>query len=445
MKHIFHILRTILLCYLLTSCQHVASDWVKLETFSEQPAPALIAQLNPETDFIPYLVETHAMNEREYNACLTPGGLSIAENMRMIEDEAVTRTTSVDMITIFKELFSNWHSARSRSYCGSYLSTDVDGNPIRLSGRIVVPLDGPVSRVIVVSHFTIGADIEAPSRSFPLEAIFGARGLAVIIPDYIGFGLSREQVHPYLCAELTAKNVTDMYLAALPFLKSINKSPQHDDIFLFGYSQGGATTVAVQKYMEWKYPEIAIRLNMAGGGPYDPCLTYDLMIEQDETDYPCVIPMMLQGMKVGEHIDNLDLSTFLLPEVVSHMDDWINSKQYVVNQLTQLYGTTHVTDLMTPEAQNKVAEGMSDVYLAMLNNSLVGGWLPQSPIYLFHSIDDNVVPYANAVNLRDAYQGECNITCNFGHYGVHRMAMVRFLYTCMNLMYESGDIDQAMF
>jgi len=83
---------------------------------------------------------------------------------------------------------------------------------------------------------------------------------------------------------------------------------------------------------------------------------------------------------------------------------------------------------------------MTDLYRVMMENSLIEGWLPQRPIYLFHSIDDNVVPYVNAVNFQSQMAGITNMQCNFGHYGNHVLSCIRFMYASINLMYENGDI-----
>lgn len=427
----------LLLTGMMVGCVQVEESWVNWEdTYAPGEAKT----------FVPFREEVHTMGRDEFDACWLPGGVSMGAECNEEEDTdaaygAPMRTSGIDGITLAKSLFSYWHSDQSRSYCGSYMSTDEDGNPIRLSGRLILPIDGKVKRIMIISHFTIGADYEAPSRSFPLEAIFAARGIAVLMPDYMGFGTSVDRVHPYLCNLLTAKHVTDMYFAVLPFLEHIGCKPENDDILLMGYSQGGATTMAVQRYFELVYPEVKIRLNMAGGGPYNPCVTYDKMIEQDISDYPCVIPMIIMGMKMGEHL-NIDYADFMKPYIVEHLDEWINSKQYVVYQLTELFGTKHVTQLLTEDAKNKVNEGMSDFYLALYSNSLTSGWQPVNPIYLFHSMDDNVVPFDNAVLFQQMAQQQSNVIYNFGHYGTHRKAMLRFLYTCIELLYEHGDIDK---
>ncbi len=413
----------------MTSCYHVHDEWVRLDDFSS---------LDPAKSFIPYSVSIDGIQaENQLNTRLNRIEAECTDTL--IDD--VMRTSSFNSVGLAKGLFSNWHSDQSRSYCGSYMSVDENGAPIRLSGRIVVPLNGKVKRIMVVSHYTIGANYEAPSESFPLEGIFAARGIAVIVPDYIGYGMTADRIHPYLCSRLTAQNVADMYFASLPFLQHIDCMPEYDDILLFGYSQGGATTVAVTQYLE-NSNKAKIRLVMAGGGPYDICVTYDKLIDNDYTDYPCAIPLIIQGMDVGHQLD-LDYSQFFLPNTLEHMDDWINSKRYAMAEITELMGTKKLSDIMTPEACNKTSDGMTLLYLAMLGNSVANSFVPHSPVYLFHSMDDNVVPFENAEQLLELVQHyDCNVETNFGHYGSHVKGYLRFLYTAIQLLYEHGEIDR---
>ena len=371
------------------------------------------------------------IDEQTLSACPLPG-----------DEEATSRTTSVPVLTLIKRLLSTSHHSKVRSYNGTYYSTDQNGETIKLSGRIILPADGKVSRIMVASHFTIGRYDEAPTMSMPLECLFAARGIAVIAPDYIGYGVTADRIHPYLVAELTAQNVVDMYFAALPFLKHIGCLPEHDDIFLFGYSQGGSTTLCVQHYFEKNYPEVDIRLNMAGSGPYDISKTYDVLIERDETSFPCAIPMIIQGLNEGCNLE-LDYDHFFFPWVTENLDLWINSKQFSMGQITRMMGTKKISDVLTPDARNKLAEGTIDLYTCMLENSIAYEFYPRYPVYLFHSFEDDVVPFENAEVLRNRILmagDNFNITYNFGNYGNHTMGFLRFLTATMTLLDEHGDI-----
>lgn len=408
--------------------------------------------LNPATCFIPFYAEQSEMDCDAILSCGMPDGRTVNE----VVNEVGTKTTSTNGTALFKGVISSWHSGKIESYAGSYWSIDVNGEPIQLSGRIVVPTDHKVSRVMVVSHFTIGADSEAPSNEVPLEAVFAARGIAVIEPDYIGYGITRHLIHPYLCSEITSKNVVDMYDAAMNFLLVIGCKPENDDIFVYGFSQGGAVALGVAQYLEEKRPDVKIRLLMCGSGPYDICATYDKLIENDLTDYPCAIPMIIQGLDNGYHLD-LDYSKFFQKGIQEKMfgsgpycspssDSWINSKNYTMAEITSLIGSKKVSSIMSEEAMNKATDNMTELYRAMVDNSVSNGIVVHScPVYFFHSMDDNVVPYENFQSVDEKFYNEmANYTCNVGHYGNHVASCLRFLYSSMNLLYSNKDIDRVL-
>ena len=421
MKKILPIL--MILALTLGSCKQAPVEWVDGGDFSA---------LDPKKSFIPYNSVENTVNEQTVSACPLP---SEGENVD-------TRTTSVGALTVIKQLFGTMFSGKVRSYCGTYWSVDEKGEPVKLSGRIILPSNGKVSRIMVASHFTIGRYDEAPTMSLPLECLFAIDGLAVICPDYLGYGVTSHRIHPYLCTELTARNVVDMYFAALPFLEHIGSAPQYPDIFLLGYSQGGAATLAVQQYFEENHPnDVQIRLNMAGSGPYDVATTYDVLIEQDYTDFPCAIPMLIQGLNVGDNL-GLDYKEFFKPFLLENYEEWINSKQYTMGQITQFIGTKKISEVLTEKARNKANDGTITLYKSMINNSICNSFIPISPVYLFHSFDDNVVPYENSAALMEVlnYYQLSNVKTNFGHYGGHTNGFVRFLFTTVSMLKDNGDL-----
>ena len=355
---------------------------------------------------------------------------------------AMRRTTSLTSTSLMKEILASTRCHKIHSIAGTYISIDQTGATITLSGRVLLPVKGDIKNIILVSHYTIGANYEAPSESFPLEGLLVPMGYALVCPDYIGFGITRECVHPYLCANVTAHNVVDMLQAVVPYLDSIGRKPVNDDIYLMGYSQGGATTMAVQRLMETvgeRYSKYPIRRNFAGAGPYDIAATYDDAVKRDYLGIPCAIPMIIQGMNVGENL-GLDYKEFFKPVLLNHFDEWINSKNYTVSQIAELMGVNRLSEFMTDEARQKRTSSTSTLYRAMLHNSIVSadGWYPEAPVYMFHSQDDDTVPFLNSQRAKDKFR-HSNIEYNFGHYGTHQAGFVRFLGSVKTMLETDTD------
>lgn len=343
------------------------------------------------------------------------------------------RASSTSVAEIMQELLDFSKSTEAIELSGLYNSIDVDGLPTVLSGKVILPAKGPIKRYILVSHYTIASNKEAPSNIFSLEGLLVKLGYALIIPDYIGYGVTVDKVHPYLVMELTARNVLDMYYAVVPFLEKAGCAPEHDDIYLMGYSQGGATTMAIQHEIEHHDKPIKIRRVFAGGGPYDIKHTYDQFVETNWASYPCAVPIMMQGMVVGNKLD-LDMSKMMQPFIYENLDDWVNSKRYTVGQINALLGTNVTSELLTPLGMNRTSKEVSELYKAMVNNSILTySWTPKAPVFMFHSMDDDVVPFENAMRAKSKWKN-ANIQYSFGHYGNHQVGCVRFIYTVQTLL-----------
>ena len=356
------------------------------------------------------------------------------------------RATSTTVNNVAQQLldFSKMNTAIELS--GIYESIDLDGNPIMLSGKVILPAKGSIKRYILVSHYTIASNAEAPSNIFSLEGLLVKLGYALIIPDYLGYGITADHIHPYLVMDLTARNVLDMYRAVVPFLEAAGCSPEHDDIYLMGYSQGGATTMAVQHLIEHHNDtQIKIRRVFVGGGPYDVKATYDRFVETNIAMYPCAVPIMIQGMVVGNKLD-LKMEDMMAPYIYDHLDEWVNSKRYTTGQINDLLGTNVTSNLLTPLGMNRTSQEVSELYQAMVDNSILTySWTPKAPIFMMHSIDDDVVPYENATRAKNKWK-DANIQYSLGHFGGHVATCMRFIYTVQTLLIndeaeENGNYD----
>lgn len=349
------------------------------------------------------------------------------------------RTSGISVAGLAQAILDKMNATKVIEISGVYESIDANYEPITLSGKVLLPADGKFDRYILVSHYTIGSNLEAPSNCFPLEGLLCSMGYAIICPDYIGYGVTADMVHPYLVMDLTATNVVDMFYSVRRYFEHVGLRPKHDDIYLMGYSQGGATTMAVEYHIEQmndfmsKEDKIAIRRVFAGGGPYDVKATYDRFVSTDCADYPVAVPLVLQGMIVGNGLD-LKMETIMQPWLCENVDEWVNSKKYTTGQMNQLIGTKVTHKMLTETGMNVQSKEVSELYKAMVQNSIVSyAWIPEAPVYILHSMDDETVTYLNATNAKLKWSS-ANIQYNFGHYGGHVKTCLRFILTVKTLL-----------
>lgn len=380
--------------------------------------------------------------------CYLPGGSSVNQYYEQNSNLNSRKTSSTTSSNIVQQLLKYGNQHRVIEVVGTYKSIDANNQPITLSGKVVLPHSGKPKRMILVSHYTICSNAEAPSNCFPIEGVLVKMGYGLIIPDYLGYGVTADRLHPYLVMDLTARNVLDMYLAVKPWLKAVGKEAENDDLYLMGYSQGGATTMAVEHLIETTYSNpqsdsyIKVHRVFAGGGPYDIKDTYERFITTDEADYPVAIPLVLQGMIRGYDLD-VDIHDLLQDDIYNHIDEWINSKCYNTTQINQLINTTVTHNILTPIAFDRTSQQVAELYKAMTINSITSyNWIPQASVYIMHSMEDETVPYTNATNAKAKWK-DANIVYNLGHYGGHTATYIRFVYAVQSLIeQEEQEIKQ---
>ena len=395
----------LLLCLGLAGCRHPEVEYVDFDTFKV---------LSVKTSSV--LMEDGSLNPEI--VMMDDGNLDNPEE---------TKVASTQAATLVRDLLGVVRSNSLIHIAGTYTGHDVDKSPIQLSGKLVIPASGPIKNMVLVSHYTIGANYECPSETFPLEAILASKGYAVVIADYIGFGITAHRIHPYMHTESTARSVVDMALAVKPYLEHIGRTPESEEVILFGYSQGGSTTLAVMDMLQDEcFDVFPIKQVYAGGGPYDLAATFDYSMEVGVTGIPCAIPMIVQGVNEGERLD-LDMKTFFNKRLLDNYDEWINSKRYTVKQINVNIGSKDLREIMTDAGRDRTHGETAILYKALLKNSPLN-FIPLAPIYLFHSRQDQTVPFINAVRAEDYFKGY-DIHYDFGDYGIHSMGAVRFVLT----------------
>lgn len=442
MKHINYSI-LLLVAILLTSCRFKEQDFVDF----------LNLEAGKNTPFKVYAQHETDLSNGLPNNCYLPDGTPAVEytGEEEIETDAegriIRRTNSTTGANILQELLRYYNQNKIIEISGTYPSINKNWDTIQLSGKVMLPKGKKPKRMILLSHYTVCSNAEAPSNSFALEGILVKEGYGLIIPDYLGYGITADQIHPYLVMDLTARNVYDMFLAVRPWLKAVGMEPEHDDLILMGYSQGGATTMAVQHLIETEYflpfdpDHVQIHRVFAGGGPYDVKATYERFVTTDTASYPVAVPLVLQGMILGNDL-NIKMTDMMQEWLYNHMDDWINCKRFASGIINSYIGTRVTHKLLTDEAMDQKSEKVAELYKAMTINSITSyDWEPEAPVYMMHSMDDETVPFANASSAKSKWHN-ANITYNFGHYGGHVPTCLRFITSVRTLLEREEDEDR---
>ncbi len=318
-------------------------------------------------------------------------------------------------------LFKGLPNKKIRVVSITYRTTDPKGKPILASGAIFYPVadaDFTKHGTILGVHYTYGANHEVPSERMAVtEALFTFFGFTVVAPDYIGYGASKDKVHPYYDVITTGQASADMLLAAKEYFASISRKMSHK-ITVMGYSQGGQASLSFLKFAETQplYQDaFVIDQVFAGGGAYDLIKSYDSFVAKDYSSQPVTIPLLVLGLNYGDSL-NLDLSKMFAEPLLSNYQEWIISKKYTTDTVTAKMKETKLTKIMAPEAFDTTNPNTKKFRAALRNNSLIiygkiTNWVPRAKITLLHATDDTIVPYDNTDSAYKAFlSAGCNVT-----------------------------------
>lgn len=310
----------------------------------------------------------------------------------------------------------------------AYWSPDPQGDSLLVSGRVYLPKRRYLSGIVIANHYTICSDAEAPSNTIAMESVLTMKGYAVIMPDYVGYGLSRDEVHPYLHWRSAAQTAVDL-LNCMPAMLAHYGYSYPTDVVIDGYSQGGAVALGVTRLLEemQNQGEIdwTIRKLYAGAGPYDPAATYDYCVSLDTMGIPAAIPLIVMGLSDAYDLE-FELEDFFLEPLLSNYEQWIGSKELTVGDINHRMGSVVMSQLMTAESLDRNQPLAKMLYEALSWNSNIGYDL-QSPAYFLHSLEDEVVPIINSRRLAAAMPNDRDITYDFGEYGSHMAASIPFM------------------
>ncbi|RDC65176.1 alpha/beta hydrolase family protein [Adhaeribacter pallidiroseus] len=273
--------------------------------------------------------------------------------------------------------------------------TTYKNNPINVSGLLAIPQNTPGPPALLsAQHGTMFADADAPSNfpaSFTGFELFAATGYVTIIPDFIGYGVSKEIFHPYYDQKLSALSVVDMLKATKYYLKSQNIAI-NNNLFLVGYSEGGYVTMAAQKEIETN-PDHKLTLTAvaAGAGGYDLTGMLSGIAATSSYANPAFLAFIIQAYNTTYDWKR-PLTDFFQEPYASKIPTLLDGSKNIdaINQElttspTALFNPTFYTNLTNPAGETALKKALTD-------NSFLD-WVPKSPTRLYHGTADESVFY----------------------------------------------------
>ena len=293
-----------------------------------------------------------------------------------------------------------------------YTTAGADGSPITASGVIAMP-QGTTSydHLVSIQHGTLNME-EAPSQQlFYYEMLPVIRGHIIVMADYIGYGSSQtpDRQHPYLHNQLTGTTCADMIEAAREYLQQKSLTETSDAVELMGYSQGGQASMATLLELEKRGLAESVRAVYAGGGPYDLESILQTFLSYQDNPMPYArtgyAPYLIRGMVYGEQLSVSDENLYAPAVIEEGLNEMFSTQP--LSEWHEALGTD-ITQVIHPDFfAAPTFNGNADVVAvieALRKNSLINSSVPpQVPVYLYHSPQDDFVPYSNAVNAHNLW------------------------------------------
>lgn len=295
-----------------------------------------------------------------------------------------------------------------------YTTKGPSGEDIKVSGRITFPFyPSEVRNVILCPMMTTMLNSLSPSvMDYAMPAdLLAMIGYVVVSPDYIGYGDSKDTRHPYVHNILTGRTCTDMLDIVekeLGWYWKFRGDGMPKEIYIMGYSQGGAAALSCARYIEEnRSGQYTILRTYAGDGPYSLSATMDYYRTNPVT-MASVLPYVVLGLEYGDRL-NVDLSNVFKEELYQNYQSWYFNKDKSTTEIDNLISHNGDFDMATDFLNDDFAKedfgGNADIqtiYNACLNNDNID-WTPKSPILLYHSRNDEVVPFINASLAYDSF------------------------------------------
>lgn len=296
-----------------------------------------------------------------------------------------------------------------------YNTRDMDGNPIQASGAILVPKEIENPGLLSVQHATIFSNNEAPSVDIGIsvtarKAIFASAGYITFLPDYLGYGVTEELLHPYQVESSLAETSRDMILAGFEFIENRNLADTDQPVNLIGYSEGAYASLALTKLIE-ESSVADIGLLSMGAPIFDISATMDDIIQNPDVTRECV-PCYAYFLYTYHQLYDFPrpLSDYFKSpydqEIAGGLFNGEKTSQEVSNTLPET-----VSELFTDGFIQRYLDGEEqELEQAVAENDLF--YVPDASVLLVHGDSDTVAPLFNSSDFeqRAIDAGKTNFT-----------------------------------
>ena len=283
-------------------------------------------------------------------------------------------------------------------------NTTYKGQNIKASGLVAFPDTDKGMPILNFNHGTTSLHADAPTEDLIQYSFFSnaaSAGYIFVIPDYLGFGVSDNIVHPYYRSDITGQTIVDMIRAAKE-LAAIEGYNFNGDVFLSGYSEGGFATMSAHYNMEKNnYPGLNLVASAPASGGYDITGMLDYFISKETYHVPYYIAYVAMGYKTS-YDWSLPLSSIFNEPYASIIPEYFNGKYsgYEINSVL----SDDMSELLTSNFINNIyTDADLKIIVDAFEENSLDQWIPKNKMIMYHGTDDITVPYQNSVDTYNSF------------------------------------------
>ncbi|HKJ42895.1 MAG TPA: alpha/beta fold hydrolase [Sunxiuqinia sp.] len=327
-------------------------------------------------------------------------------------DEQSSTITQAPTQFVFSALGTQYDDAKGLS---AYIQTDAtvykitynttfQDSALTVSGLVCVPNNAGKYPVLCFQNGTNVEYSKAPTEDsgnqlFQVLESVSTMGFVVVIPDYPGFGASKQVLHPYLEKDNTVPCLVDILKATREFVSQDKVAAGlNDDLYIMGYSQGGWATMQLQSEIEQNgLAGYNLKASSCGAGPYNLNYLNFMFASADTYPMPYFIAYLMDAYSTHGQFTNPLSDVFAEPYAseIPALFNGTNTGEEINAQLT-----TNIADLLQPAFRTgfQANPDYQSIQTAFKNNS-VKAWNLSTPTRLYHGDADPVVPIEMSQNL----------------------------------------------
>lgn len=284
-----------------------------------------------------------------------------------------------------------------------YKTKYVNDSLVLASGCVIIPKNAPAASLLSMEHGDIlSNDALAPSNYSNVNTVANtayyegsaaaSSGYITILPDYLGYGASKNLIHPPSHRSSLATSCVDMIRASKELLRDLHQ-PMTNKLYLAGYSEGGFANLSLQKYIEEQHIPFNVRAASSGGAPSEIS-----KIAQYVFNYPS------DPGSVKNYLAVILFYNAYYPQLRRPLNAYLQ-EPYATEIQTQGLENVDINVSLNTILNSRFVAGINtgaDVaFISALEDNDVYDWKPKAPLQLYHGTNDEVVPFFNS---QDAYQ-----------------------------------------